>query len=144
MLRKAHATWMFALCLVSTSCLDDTVYPPRGPEDEPAAAGEGTDGDDPAGDLGDDEQGSGSGGDAASLCEPTAEDDTCTACLKTNCCSELEACFSDSACGSFYTCMQELNDIGTCLGMNPDVDLTGPELANIGACSDSTCGGECQ
>lgn len=61
------------------------------------------------------------GGNNAGPCEPDALDDECAMCVKTNCCTQLEACGMDAGC----TCFQD------CVEKNPGV---------AGAIA---CGGEC-
>ncbi len=51
--------------------------------------------------------GSDSGGSNAA-CEPDADDDECSMCLKTSCCDQLQACRDDSDCNCIIDCLDEM------------------------------------
>ncbi len=77
------------------------------------------------------------------ICNPVDSDAPCTACTKTNCCAQLEACSSDPSCGCYMTCVATTADVFGC-GTECGVDLFAPgPVGNLVACSSGPCVGAC-
>lgn len=77
------------------------------------------------------------------VCSASPTDLPCTACTKTNCCTQLEACWTDTDCSCFMQCAATNPDVFAC-GAQCGVDLFAPGLAgDVVSCSATSCGGSC-
>lgn len=75
-------------------------------------------------------------------CPADPGDDECTACLKENCCSELNECFADEDCACVTLCLQGGGDPLSC-SMECEVNGLPPELQQLGGCTQAQCGQQC-
>jgi pentapeptide MXKDX repeat protein len=79
------------------------------------------------------------GGDA---CEPEADDDKCSMCLKTMCCDELQACRDSADCDCILTCIDESGMGAKALGMcqmECRVEVAPPEVGGLAVCQAMMC-----
>jgi hypothetical protein len=75
-------------------------------------------------------------------CPADPGDDECTACLKDNCCAELNECFADEDCACVTLCLQGGGDPLSC-SMECEVNGFPPELQQLGGCTMAQCGQQC-
>lgn len=56
----------------------------------------------------------GMGGAGGAMCPPDGGDHACTACLKSNCCSEYLACVDETGCDCWLDCLITGNNCNNC------------------------------
>ena len=80
---------------------------------------------------------------ATGVCAPNPTDAECTACSKTNCCSQLQACSNDADCQCYMNCVYQGADPFGC-GTQCAVDLFAPgPVGDLVSCSAGPCGAAC-
>ena len=88
-------------------------------------------------------------GGGGNICDPDPMDDMCVACVKMNCCPQLEACEMDGdetmGCACFQACVAEGGaPVGQCDGQcGVNVFDMGSPTGALGGCTLGMCAAEC-
>lgn len=98
--------------------------------------------------TGDDSTGDPTTGGAAGVCDPDGDDDACAECVKSMCCTELEACAADVDCTCFQDCVElnpgQLGAFQCSMDCNVMLFGEGPTADLVGCSSgQATCGPVC-
>jgi len=91
-------------------------------------------------------QSTGVGGTTSDVCAPNDEDGNCRACLKEECCDELEACDADSSCQCITECLPTAPGMGPMAKYQYCVDECGDPGRLWGAireCRNTDCSDVC-
>ena len=78
-------------------------------------------------------------------CGSDPADDVCTACLKSNCCTEWKTCRAEQACTTCTNCMATEQDLGKCNFSSGTCAFmsTGDPTARMLSCGLTPCEVEC-
>jgi hypothetical protein len=105
--------------------------------------GDSGDGDGDSGDGdGDSGDGDGDGDGDPGMCPPANDDTACEACVKANCCMQLDACLADVDCECLTTCLQGGNNQLQCNQMCGVMGVNQAALQLL-ACTNNSCAVDC-
>jgi hypothetical protein len=87
------------------------------------------------------------GGNNAGPCEPDPLDDECATCVKTNCCTQLEACGMDVGCTCFQDCVEKNPGVAGAIACGGECDVMifgeGATADLVGCSSAPPCAAPC-
>jgi hypothetical protein len=81
--------------------------------------------------------------DVCAACAPASDDDTCTTCLKQNCCSELSALVSDANASAFLDCIDPCTSQSCLDACGRAYPATSAKFDSVVSCLSSRCSSPC-